>query len=119
MTSSKAAIVERSPLDQIRQAEAEVTRRVAAARQVAEDAIREARAQAADLKRQARESGHREGLADFQATVSSAEDEARRLIAPARSHADSLRRRGDLFGETAAHCAIAVVIGLKTEVGSR
>jgi flagellar biosynthesis/type III secretory pathway protein FliH len=119
MTSSRAAIVERSPLDQIRQAEVDVTRRVAAARQAAEDAIREAHAQAADLKRQAREIGHREGLADYQATVSSAEDETRRLIAQARSQAESLRRRGDLFGVTAAHCAIAVVIGQKIEVGSR
>ena len=119
MTPSRVTIVERSPLDQIRQAEMDVTRRVAAARQAADDAIREAQAQAADRKRQAREIGRGEGLADYQATVSSAEDEARRLIAQARSQAESLRRRGDLFGVTAAHCAIAVVIGQKIEVDSR
>lgn len=113
----RATTVEPSPLDQIRQAEVDVTRQVAAARQVAEDVIREAQAQAADLKRQAREIGHREGLADYQATISDAEDEAQMLISQAYSQAQSLRRRGILFGETAAHCAITAVIGQKIEGG--
>lgn len=119
MTLSSAAKFERSPLDQIRQAEADVTRRIAAARQAAEDAIREAQAQAADLKRQAREIGRQEGLADYQATVSRAEDEARKVIAQAHGQAESLRRRGDLFGETAARCAIAVVLGQEVETIGR
>ena len=96
MMTLRATTVERSPLDQIRQAEVDVTRQVTAARQVAEDVIREAQEQAADLKRQAREIGHREGLADYQATVSSAEDEARRLIAQACSQAENLRRSANV-----------------------
>ena len=119
MTPSRAATVERSPLDQIRQAEVDVARRVAAARQSADDAIREAQAQAAALERQASEIGRQEGLADYQAIVSNAEDEARRLIARARSQAESLRRRGDLFGETAACCATAVVLGQEMETIGR
>ena len=119
MTPSRAATVERSPLDQIRQAEVDVARRVAAARQSADDAIREAQAQAAALKRQACEIGRQEGLAEYQAIVSNAEDKARRLIARARSQAESLRRRGDLFGETAACCATAVVLGQEMETIGR
>ena len=117
MMTFEATTVERSPLDQIRQAEVDVTRRMAAARQAAKDVIKKAQAQAADLKRQAREIGHQEGLADYRATVSNTEDEARRLIAQACNQAENLRRRGDLFGEAAAHCAIAAVIGQKIEGG--
>lgn len=115
----RAATDEHSPLDQIRRAEAAVTRRATAARRAAEDTVLAAQAQAADLKRRARELGRMEGLADFQAIVSDAEDEAERLIAQAHSQAQRLSSRGEMLREAAARYIAAVVTGQEMEMGSR
>ena len=116
MTQSVTAAVEPSPLDQIRQAEVAVARRIAAARQAAHDAIQEANEQAADLMRRAHERGRQEGLEEYQAIVSAAEREAQRLIEEAHIRAWDLRR-GDLCKEQAVLCAIAMVTG--QEMGDR
>jgi vacuolar-type H+-ATPase subunit H len=116
MTQSTTAAVDLSPLDQIRQAEVTVARRVAAARQAAHDAIREANEQAADLSRRAHERGCQEGLEEYDAIVSAAEREAQRLIEQAHIQARNLRR-GDLFKEAAVLYAVAMVTG--QELGDR
>jgi vacuolar-type H+-ATPase subunit H len=114
MTQSTLAPVEPSPLDQIRQAEVTAARRVAAARQAAQDAIREAHEQAAELKCQAREYGCLEGLEEYEVIVSSAEREAQTVREEAHSQARDLHRRGDLFGETAVRYAVMMVTGQET-----
>jgi len=86
--------LELSPLDQIRQTEAEVTRKIAATRKVAEQLVEDAHKQAAILKREARESGTREGQARYKALISKTEEEAQALIAEAQSQAKKLRRHG-------------------------
>lgn len=105
---------ERSPLDQIRQAEAEVTRRVVAARKAADQALAAAHAQATDLKRQAIQAGQRDGQAQYQDIISQAEQEARVILAQARSQAQHLRQKGDLRMEDAVRQAVAIVIGQET-----
>jgi vacuolar-type H+-ATPase subunit H len=115
MTLSRVAGSELSPLDQIRQAEAEVNRRIAAARRVAEMTEVKARAQAADLKREAREAGRREGRAQYEQLVSRAEVEAEALLAQAHSQAEDLRRKGDMHMDSAVHRAVEVVVGLEGE----
>jgi len=101
MDSSTMVTAERSPLDQIRQAEAEVTRRVAAARKAADQALAAAHAQATDLKRQAIQAGQRDGQAQCQEIISQAEQEA-------------LRQNGNLRMEDAVRRVVAIVIGQET-----
>jgi vacuolar-type H+-ATPase subunit H len=115
MTLPRIAEAELSPLDQIRQAEAEVNRRIAAARRAAEMIEIKARAQAVDLKREAHEAGRREGRAQYEELVSRAEVEAEALLAQAHSQAEDLRRKGDLHMDAAVHRAVEVVVGLGGE----
>ena len=105
------------PLDQIRKAEADVTRRIAAARQAAEAAAQDARVQALDLQRQARETGRREGLAQAQAIIARAEKKARALIMQADSQAKDLTREGNLRMNAAVHSAVAIVAGQEAQAG--
>jgi vacuolar-type H+-ATPase subunit H len=107
--------LELSPLDQIRQTEAEVTRRIAAARITAEQIVEQARQQAAALKREASESGRREGQARYQTSLSNAEEEARALVAEAQEQADQLRRRGDKRMQLAVNRAFNFLISLVEE----
>jgi len=105
------------PLDQIRKAEADVTRRIAAARQAEEAAAQDARLQALDLQHQARETGRREGLAQAQAIVARAEKKARALIMQADSQAKDLTRAGNLRMNSAVHSAVAIVAGQEAQAG--
>lgn len=105
------------PLDQIRKAEADVTRRIAAARQAAEAAAQDAGVQALDLQRQARETGRREGLAQAQAIIARAERKARALTMQANSHAKDLAREGNLRMNSAVHSAVAIVAGQEAQAG--
>ena len=102
-----------SPLDQIRLAEAEITRKVVTAREASEHSIINARTEATLLKKQADESGNREGQIRYKGIVSKAEDEAHALVAHAHNQAADLRRRGQAHMEAAIQDAISVILGLK------
>jgi vacuolar-type H+-ATPase subunit H len=102
-----------SPLDQIRQAEAEVTRKIVAAREASEHAITEARAQAALLKKQAHASGNREGQIRYKEIVSSAEEETRTIVEHAHNQAEELRRKGQSRMEMAIQEVTSIVLCLK------
>lgn len=99
-----------SPLDQIRQTEAEMTRMIAAARQNAEQILKDARRQAATLKQEAIENGTREGQASYRALISKAEEESRALVAEAKMQAKKLRRRGQEQMQTGVSLAIHIII---------
>ena len=109
-------MIERSPLDQIRQAEAEGTRRVAAAHRAAEATAQKAQAQAEGIKRHACETGQREGQAQYREIISRAEEEARALVAQARRRAGILRRQGDLCMDDFVCRAVEIVIGQEQEI---
>lgn len=102
-----------SPLDQIRLAEAEITRKIAVARETSERAAGEARAQAARLKKEAREAGSREGQIRYKEIVSKAEEEARGIVAHAHNQASELKRKGQVRMEAAIQEAIGIVLGLR------
>ena len=102
-----------SALDQIRLAEAEITRKVVKAREAAEQSLINARAEAVLLKKQADEAGNREGQIRFKGIVSKAEDEAHALVAHAHNQATDLRRRGQAHMETAIQEAISILLGVK------
>lgn len=102
-----------SPLDQIRLVEAEITRKVIAAREASERAVAEARLQANLLKKKAHESGTRAGQIRHKEMVSQAEEEARAMVAHAHQQAAELRQRGQARMDMAIHEATRIALGLK------
>lgn len=101
-----------SPLEQIRHAEAEVTRRVASARQAAERTLVKARTQAAQQRNQAQKEGQSEGQAQYQASIASAEEEARQILDQAQKQADALLLRGQAHLYAAVCQAVEFIIGV-------
>ena len=112
MTDQTSA-AELSPLDQIRLVEAEITRKIVAAREASERRAADARAQSTLLKKQAHDSGDREGQIRYKEIVSKAEEEARTIVTHAHNQAEELRRKGQARMEAAIQGAIHVVLGLK------
>jgi vacuolar-type H+-ATPase subunit H len=108
---------ELSPLDQIRKAELEATRRIAEARGTAEQAITRAHSQAELLRIQAREAGQRDGQALYQETIAKAEEQAQVLVSLAHQRAEDLRRTGELRMGIGVNRAIKLILDLEEEVG--
>ena len=106
-------IDELSPLDQVRLAEAEITRKIVATREQAERAIVEARERATLLKRQAYESGTRDGQIRYKEIVSKAEEAARTIVEQAHNQATNLRRKDQAHMEAAIREATGIVLNLK------
>lgn len=102
-----------SPLDQIRQAEAEVTRRLAAVREAAALRVEEAHKQAANLKSAAWELGMREGQARYRAIIQQAEEEASEIVAQAQLRCERLRRQGEQRMPEAVALVVNLVIGVE------
>jgi vacuolar-type H+-ATPase subunit H len=69
-----------SPLERIRQAEAEVTRRLAVARESAEKTVAAAQEEVIKIKAQASAEGQRNGEAKFREIISKAEEESRAIV---------------------------------------
>jgi len=101
-----------SPLDQIRQTEAEVTRKIAAARKAAEQILEDARRQVAVIKQEAQDSGTTEGNARYKAIITKAEEESRALVAEAQYQAQVLSRRGQQRMPAAVNDAVNLIIHL-------
>jgi flagellar biosynthesis/type III secretory pathway protein FliH len=104
---------ELSPLDQIRQVEAEITRRIAAAREASEHSAVNARGQAALLKKQAEEQGGRQGQILYKEVIAKAEEQSKEMIAQAQHEAENLRRTGELRMQQAVCEALCIVLGQK------
>jgi len=105
-----------SPLDQIRRTEAEVTRKVAAARKAAEQILEDSSRKVTVLKQEAQETGTREGNASYKALISKAEEESRALVAEAHYQAKMLHRRGQGRMPKAVSRAVNFVINLVEDV---
>ncbi|MEW6568960.1 MAG: hypothetical protein AB1449_12500 [Chloroflexota bacterium] len=114
-TQAEQAEPQFSPLDQIRLAEAEATRKIAAARQAADLAVKEARMQADTLRRQACETGRVEGEVRRKEWIREAEAEAEAIQAAASGAAEELLTRGEVCLEAAVRHAVALVAGLELE----
>ncbi len=110
---------ELSPLDQIRQTEADVTRAVAAARLAAEQMIAQAKREAIDIQQHARELGVREGETRYRELMLTGEEEARGIIAEAKLRANELRRKSQQRMDLGVQNAVHIVIGLGEEGRSR
>ena len=104
---------ELSPLDQIRLVEAEITRKIVAAREASERSIADARGQAALIKKQAHEAGEHKGQVHCKEVISEAEEEAQALLVQAHNQADVLRQKGYTRMELAVQEVLNTVLGLK------
>lgn len=100
-----------SPLERIRQAEAEVTRRLAAARESAEKTVATAQAEAIKIKTQANEEGQRNGEVKFREMISKAEEESRGIVTQAHQRAEKLRRKGQHRMDRAVRMAFLCLVG--------
>ena len=107
--------IELSPLDQIRQTEAEVTRAVAAACQAAEEIVAQAQREATQIKQQARQSGVHDGKARHREMISNTEEEVRDILAEAKKRAQGLQRRGQKQMDRGVLQAVRAVIELEEE----
>lgn len=105
--------IEFSPLDQIRQVEAEITRQIAAARQSAADSLDVARKDAAHLVARAREEGQQEGQARYKEIIEAAESEAKHLVELARAQVKEHSQTESQRMELAVQQIIDLVIGSK------
>lgn len=103
---------ELSPLDQIRLAEAEITRITVVAREDAERRLIEARAQTARIKKQAREDGSRAGKMQYKEIISRVEEEAHAIATRAQNQANTLQQKGHTRMEAAVAYAVNIVLGL-------
>lgn len=101
-----------SPLDQIRLAEAEITRKTVAVREESERRLIEARVQAKKIKKQAREIGTLEGKILYKEIIAHAEEEAHAITAHAQNQAGDLHQKGHSRMELAVEYAVGIVLGL-------
>jgi vacuolar-type H+-ATPase subunit H len=104
---------ELSLLDQIRQTEAEVTRRVAAAHEAAQRTVEQAQAQRLQWIEQARVAGRKEGESRYKEIIAKAEEEARIIILHAQNRVDEIRSRGERCTEDAVEQALNIVLGIE------
>jgi vacuolar-type H+-ATPase subunit H len=102
---------ELSALDQVRQAEAEVARRVAAARAAAEQTVARAREQAQALFAEAEEAGRREGQAHYRRLILQAQDEASAICLESQERVEELRRAEVARMEVGVRRVVAIITG--------
>lgn len=102
-----------SPLDQIRLAEAEISRKVIAARESSDHNAANARKQAALLKKQAEENGKRAGQKRYKEMIAKAGEEANAILAQAQHEADDLSQKGQFRMEQAVDEALKIVLGMQ------
>ena len=107
-TKSEAGL---SPLDQIRQTEADVARQIASAREAAGHTVTHSQTQAKEMLDDARRTGQREGEKRFREIISNAEEEAQAITTQARKRAEHLRRRAGQRLVVGVRHAMNVVLG--------
>ena len=107
-----------SPLDQIRLAEADVTRKIAKVREDHERILTNAQTQAKEMVVAAEESGQREGETQYREIIFEAEEEAKAILAGAKHQATALRRKGNRHMDTAVRQVVNIVTGMDRGEGS-
>lgn len=115
MDASRTSISKSTPLEQIRLAEAEISRQIAAARQSAEQIVADAHRQAATLKEDALDAGHLAGQKAAQEHLAQIQTEASRMIAQAQVRTEESNQYGVEHIDAAVKYAVLFVIGLPEE----
>lgn len=98
-----------SPLDLVRQEEAEVARRVAASREAAGQMVVKAEEQARTLVEEARLAGAREGQAHYRRLILEAQDEVRAICLEGQKRVEDLRRAEAEWLEIAVQHVVAII----------
>ncbi len=106
--------MEPSPLDQIRQVEAEVAQEIATARDRAETTVKESQASAAD-KREAQENARLESEKSYKDIVAKAEKDAEAMLKQANNQAEELRKTGKSRMDDAIRFVVNTVTGSQQE----
>lgn len=101
---------ELSPLDCIRQAEAEVTRRIVASREAAERSIANSRAETQSIKEQARLAGRQEGQSKYAEIVKKADADAGALVAKAWGRVEQLFNDGNRRMDAAVQLVLDLIL---------
>ena len=115
MANPAAGEAQLSPLDQVRLAEANVTRKVAAALKNREHSLTKTKAQAKLLLDEARQRGEREGQIQYREIVSEAEEKARAVRAGANHEAEELRLRGSRKMGVAVRRVVNIITGIEED----
>ena len=115
MASKNGAYDALSPLDQIRQVEADIVRQVAAAREAADEKIKRAHSQVKEILVQARESGRSQGASRYKTIISNAEEEAHAIVSQAHNRASRLRHKGKQRMSSAVRQAVKVIIDVEDD----
>lgn len=105
--------IELSPLDKIRQTEAEAAGAIAAARQAAEQLLASTRAEADQFIDQARTEGKRAGQAQYADALTRAGEEAHAILVDAKRRAKKLQHKGRQRMEAGISFAVNTIIGLE------
>jgi len=108
-----------SPLDQIRLAEADVTRKVAIAREDSEHTLANAKAQAKIILDKARESGKRRGQSQYREIVSEAEEMARVILAESDHLAEELQQKGIRYMDSAVRQIENIITGMEEDLAGK
>ncbi|HAY84388.1 MAG TPA: hypothetical protein DCY42_05535 [Chloroflexi bacterium] len=104
---------ELSPLDQIRQCEAEMARKIAATQEQTKQKITKARKEAREIVERARQRGLVQGQEKGIEVLSLAEQEAQSVLQEAQNQAEDLRLRGTHLMEEAVCFAVKFVLGFE------
>jgi len=105
-----------SPLDQIRQTEAEVMRKVVNARESTGKVVQEAGDQAAETLKRAHIEGEQAGQAQYKETLAKSEEEAKALVVEATQRAEKLRQRGKLTMDALVWRIVQFVSGMEADI---
>jgi len=104
-------IPQRSPLDEIRHAEANVASRILLARNEAEESIQNAKSQSKQIIQQAQDAGSTTGQEQYEAQVNKTRQEAQRLIDEALSHSKADKEDKQARIDKAVQWALNIVLG--------
>jgi vacuolar-type H+-ATPase subunit H len=100
-----------SPLDQIRQAEAEVARRVAGRREAAELTLAQAREHGQALVEAEIEAGQRDGQAQYRRLILRAQDEVRAVHQEGQKHVATIQQNEHNLMDVAVRHVLAIIMG--------
>jgi vacuolar-type H+-ATPase subunit H len=115
MNISSTSQATSTPLEQIRQAEVEISRQIAIARKSAEKLVADAQLQADRLKEKALEDGHIAGQKAAEEYLAQIHSEVSRMIVQAQIQTEESCRHGFEHINEAVEYAILFVIGLPTK----
>ena len=104
-----------SPIEKIRQAEAEITRQIAAARETAEGSLQAAKIQAERLHAEAIQQGKREGEKLYRLKLDQAREAAAQIVSEANKRAVEMRQNSISNMDDVIQQALYYLLNLQTD----